>query len=192
MKQVTLLASLVVLALQAVLGCAHGTGGGQPSGTELSGRYVIGQSDELEVQVWQEPDLSRTAIVRGDGMLSLPLVNDVKAEGLTVAELRELLCEKYGELVADPVVSVMVVKPLSATFFITGKVQKPGEYPLQKQTTLLQAVATAGGFTEWAKKGSLSVIRRSGERVRVDYDDIVDGDMGQNLKLGCGDTVVVP
>jgi polysaccharide export outer membrane protein len=197
-----LLRLAVVVLLSAALGCAHGGGPGRSGAQPASGlpaegsapddHYIIGQSDELEVQVWQEPDLSRTGVVRADGIISLPLVNDVKAEGLTVKELRELLTEKYSELVADPVVSVMVIQPRSATFFITGKVAKPGEYTLFKETTLLQAVATAGGFTEWARTGDIAVIRKDGERIRVDYGNIVKGDARQNVILQRGDTVVVP
>jgi polysaccharide export outer membrane protein len=161
-------------------------------GGEVDDTYVIGQADEIEVQVWKEPDLSRAGVVRSDGMISLPLINDIKAEGVTVRQLRALLTEKYKEVAADPVVSVLVTKPLSATFFITGKVAKPGEYTLFKETTLLQAVATAGGFTEWAKSGRITVVRKSGERLKVNYDSIVAGDMSQNVILQRGDTVVVP
>lgn len=204
MKQPSLL--LVWVALLSILslgaGCAYqapaapspsAAAEGLPaSGGEPDDTYIIGQSDEVEVQVWQEPDLSRTCVVRADGMISLPLINDVKAEGMSVKQLRELLAERYKEVVADPVVSVMVPRPLSATFFITGKVAKPGEYTLFKETTILQAVATAGGFTEWAKKGRLVVVRKSGERIKVDYDAVVAGDMSQNVVLQRGDTVVVP
>ncbi len=197
-----LLAPLAALLLAAALGCAHApaaaappaaAGNGAPAtGSEPTDSYVIGQADEIEVQVWQEPDLSRTAIVRADGMLSLPLVNDVKAEGLTVKALRELLTKRYAEMVTDPVVSVIVARPTSATFFVTGKVAKPGEYALFKETTVLQAVATAGGFTEWAKTGKLKVIRKGGQPIHVNYDDIVSGDMLQNITLQRGDTLVVP
>lgn len=202
MRQSTRMLRLMGLAaLVLLVGCATGAPLKPPAaveaglpvqGGEVDDTYVIGQSDEIEVQVWQEPDLSRAGVVRSDGMLALPLINDIKAEGVTVRQLRALLTEKYKEVVADPVVSVLVTKPLSATFFITGKVAKPGEYTLFKETTLLQAVATAGGFTEWAKTGRLTVVRKSGERLKVNYDSIVAGDMSQNVILQRGDTVVVP
>lgn len=203
MRQSTRMLRLMGLAALVLLaGCAAGAPQVKPpaaaevglpaQGGEVDDTYVIGQSDEIEVQVWQEPDLSRAGVVRSDGMLALPLINDVKAEGVTVRQLRELLTEKYKEVVADPVVSVLITRPLSATFFITGKVAKPGEYTLFKETTLLQAVATAGGFTEWAKTGRLTVVRKSGERLKVNYDSIVAGDMSQNVILQRGDTVVVP
>jgi polysaccharide export outer membrane protein len=189
-------------ALVLLVGCAAGAPQVKPpaaaeaglpaQGGEVDDTYVIGQSDEIEVQVWQEPDLSRAGVVRSDGMISLPLINDIKAEGVTVRQLRALLTEKYKEVVADPVVSVLITRPLSATFFITGKVAKAGEYTLFKETTLLQAVATAGGFTEWAKSGRITVVRKSGERLKVNYDSIVAGDMSQNVILQRGDTVVVP
>lgn len=193
---------ILILMLALVLGCGHGAGRSMPSTAQQpqggaaaaadTDTYVIGQSDELEVMVWQEPDLSRSAVVRADGMISLPMLNDVKADGLTVKQLRELLTEKYKELVAVPVVSVIVTKPLSATFFITGKVLKPGEYPLLKDTSILQAVATVGGFAEWAKTGDIAIIRKGGERIKVNYDAVVAGDMKQNVILQRGDTVVVP
>jgi polysaccharide export outer membrane protein len=189
-------------ALVLLVGCAAGAPQVKPpaaaeaglpaQGGEVDDTYVIGQADEIEVQVWQEPDLSRAGVVRSDGMISLPLINDIKAEGVTVRQLRALLTEKYKEVVADPVVSVLITRPLSATFFITGKVAKAGEYTLFKETTLLQAVATAGGFTEWAKSGRITVVRKSGERLKVNYDSIVAGDMSQNVILQRGDTVVVP
>ena len=154
--------------------------------------YAIGQSDAIEVLVWQEPDLSRTVAVRSDGLISLPLVGEVKAAGLTVAELQSLLTERLAHLVADPVVSVVIVKANSATFFITGKVTQPGEYPLAKQTSVLQAVAIAGGFAKWAKRSDVAVIRASGECIPVDYDEITDGRTAGNVILQRGDTVVVP
>jgi polysaccharide export outer membrane protein len=187
---------LMAALLHMVIGCAAGqvvSGPAAQAGAEGDGdSYVIGQADELEIQVWQEPDLSRSATVRADGKVSLPMIEDIKAEGLTIKQLRELLADKYKDLVTAPVVSVMVTKPFSATFFVTGKVAKPGEYALVKQTTLLQAIATAGGFTEWAKTGKLAVIRKGGQRLRVSYDDVVSGDMSQNLTLERGDTIVVP
>jgi polysaccharide export outer membrane protein len=182
--------ALLALALTACLG-RPGLPAQQPPRTGADA-YVLGQSDEVEVQVWQEPDMCRTACIRSDGMLSLPLLGDVKAEGLTAAGLRELLTRRYGELLAEPVVSVIVTRPLSATFFVTGQVLKPGEYSLSKQTELLQAIATAGGFTKWARRGRIVVIRSGGERLRVDYDDIVGGDTGGNITLRRGDVVVVP
>lgn len=190
-------AALMVAGLGCAMAPAKTAAGAADSGLPGQGdkpgdAYVIGQADELEVQVWEEPDLSRTVTVRADGLVSLPLINEVRAEGQTIKQLRDQLTEKFKEVVADPVVSVIVTKPLSATFFITGKVTRPQEYPLFKQTTILQAVASAGGFTQWAKTGSLIVVRKSGERVKVDYDSIVSGDMSQNIILQRGDTVVVP
>ncbi|MFH0810749.1 MAG: polysaccharide biosynthesis/export family protein [Pseudomonadota bacterium] len=160
--------------------------------SEVDDSYVIGQADELEIQVWQEPDLSRTTTVRADGKISLPLVEEVKAEGLTVRKLRQLLTELYKDVIADPVVSVMVSKALSATFFITGKVNKPGEYTLYKETTVLQALASAGGFAEWASTKKLVLIRTSGERMVINYERILKGDTRQNVLLRRGDTLVIP
>lgn len=172
--------------------CAHPPvqGGAEPTATPAP--YIIGESDQLEVMVWQEPDLSRTVTVRSDGLISLPLVGEVRAAGLSAAELQRALTERLAELVADPVVSVIVVEANSASFYITGKVARPGEYALAKQTSVLQAVALAGGFTEWAKRSDLRVIRASGEWLPVDYDEVADGRTKGNVILQRGDTVVVP
>jgi polysaccharide export outer membrane protein len=180
-------------ALLLVWGCGHRPDIPPQTGPAAEGSgYVIGQGDQIEVQVWEEPDLSRQAVVGTDGRLYLPLGGDLQAEGLGVARLRELITERYRGYVADPVVSVLVSNPASATFFVTGRVATPGEYPLRKETTVLQAVAIAGGFTEWAKTGRLALVRRGGERLELDYEAIVRGEGGQNLKLWRGDTLVVP
>lgn len=158
--------------------------------------YIIGASDVIEVQVWKEPDLSRTITVRTDGKISLPLIDEITAAGLTALELQELIEEKYKAYVQDPVVSVIVLEPLSSKFYVVGEVNRPGEYPLNKRTTVLQALSTAGGFAEWAKRDKIVVIRKaaSGDiKIKVNYDKVVSGkDFSQNIVLEPGDTIIVP
>lgn len=163
---------------------------------EAKDSYIIGASDVIEIQVWKEPDLSRTMTVRTDGKISLPLIDENTAAGLTALELKELIEEKYKAYVQDPVVSVIVVEPLSSKFYVVGEVNRPGEYPLNKRTTVLQALSTAGGFAEWAKRDKIVVVRKSDEgdaKIKVNYDKIVSGkDFSQNIVLEPGDTIIVP
>ena len=160
------------------------------------GSYIIGASDVIEIQVWKEPNLSRTMTVRTDGKISLPLIDENTAAGLTALELKELIEEKYKAYVQDPVVSVIVVEPLSSKFYVVGEVNRPGDYPLNKRTTFLQALSTAGGFAEWAKRDKIVVVRKSDEgdtKIKVNYDKIVSGkDFSQNIVLEPGDTIIVP
>ncbi len=158
--------------------------------------YVIGPGDILAIHVWKEPDLSKQVSVRLDGKISLPLVNDMEAAGLTCTELRDQLTETYGEFVDVPVVSVTLVESRSRRIYILGKIRSPGEYPLQKNMTFLQAVSRAGGLGEWADPSDIRLIRRINgveKTYRIDYDDIVSGDdLSQNVLLQPDDTIFVP
>jgi polysaccharide export outer membrane protein len=170
----------------------------QPAQTAASSEdsYVIGPGDLLAVDVWKEPELSKQTSVRLDGKISLPLVNEVDAAGLTCAELRNQLTEKYQSFVAAPVVSVTVVESRSKKIYVTGKVAKPNEYPLQKNMTVAQAIALAGGLTEWADSSDIKLIRKMKgvqKTFRVNYDAIVSGkDLSQNVPLEPDDTIFVP
>jgi len=159
-------------------------------------KYVIGCSDVLDISVWKEADLAKTQVVRSDGMISLPLLGDIKAEGLNVEGLRELLTKRYEVFVDAPEVTVVVTVANSSRFFVLGRVMKPGEYPLTKETSMVQAIAAAGGFAQWAKTGHITVIRKTADgqrQLRVNYDAIAEGsDLGQNITLQPGDTIIVP
>jgi polysaccharide export outer membrane protein len=158
--------------------------------------YLIGPGDLLAVDVWKEPDLSKQAVVRLDGKISLPLVNEVDAAGLTCGELRNQLTEKYQNFVSAPVVSVTLVESRSKKIYVTGKVAKPNEYPLQKNMTVAQAISLAGGLTEWADSSDVKLIRKMKgvqKTFRVNYDAIVSGkDLSQNVLLEPDDTIIVP
>ena len=158
--------------------------------------YVIGPADVLAIDVWKEPELSKQVSVRLDGHISLPLVNDVQVAGLTCGELRGQLAEKYQEYVEVPEVSVTLVQSLSKKIYILGKINRPGEYPLEKDMTIVQAISVAGGLAEWADSSDIKLIRKikGTERTfRVDYDAIVSGeDLGQNVQLQPDDTIFVP
>lgn len=162
-----------------------------------SGDYSIGAGDLLEIVTWKEPELSRSEIlVRIDGYVSFPLLNDVKAAGKTTAQLTQSIQDGLKDYIANPVVTVTVKSPASKRFYILGEVARTGEYPLIKNLTVLQAFAIAGGFTEWASKKEIILMRREGgqEKIyRVNYKDIVKGkDVAQNIRIQADDTIVVP
>ena len=159
--------------------------------------YQIGAGDILEITTWKEPDFTREEVlVRLDGKLTFPLLNDVQAAGLTTLELKGVIESGLKDYVSNPVVTVNVRQPLSKRFYVLGEVQRTGEYPLVKHLTVLQAFALAGGFTEWASKDEIILLRSEGgkEKIyRIDYKDITKGkDLSQNLKLKADDTIIVP
>ncbi|MCJ7603712.1 MAG: polysaccharide export protein [Desulfobulbaceae bacterium] len=164
--------------------------------TEVEKDYLIGVGDVLEVQVWQEPDLSRTVKVRLDGKISLPLAGDVQAAGKTTSELDQFLEKKISDLVTEPAVSVMLVENRSQRYYVVGQVGQPGEFPIEFPLTILQAIARSGGFQEWAKREEIRVVRRSGgkeEFLSFDYDVFVKGkNLQQNVLIAPGDTIIVP
>ena len=167
---------------------------GQVDGAEAD--YRIGIGDVIEVQVWHEPDLSRTLIVRLDGRISLPLLGDIDTAGKTTSELDSYLEKKFAEVVTEPAVSVILMESRSRRYYVVGQVMQPGEFPIEHPITILQAIARSGGFQEWAKRERIKVVRRSGERemlLEFDYDAFVNGkNLEQNLVITPGDTVIVP
>ena len=168
----------------------------QTESVPLSESYVIGPEDVLSINVWKEEALSRTVLVRMDGKISLPLVDDVQAAGLTARQLKELLTKKLGEFIDNPNVSVIVTEPNSFKVYVSGQVKTPGVYRLRNETTLLQIIPMAGGFTEWANQKKILVIRREDgreKRMTINYKRIVSGkDLDSNILLKPGDTVIVP
>jgi polysaccharide export outer membrane protein len=158
--------------------------------------YVIGPEDVLYIQVWKEEALTRTVPVRADGMISLPLINEVQASGLTPLQLRELLTEKFKNFVDNPTVTVVVTEANSFKVFVSGQVRTPGVYRLRSETTLLQIISLAGDFTNEANPKKIVIIRREqgkDKRLEVNYSEIIDGtNPGSNFVLKPGDTVIVP
>jgi polysaccharide export outer membrane protein len=158
--------------------------------------YVIGPDDVLVVVVWREKDMSAEVGVRPDGMISLPLLNDVQAAGLTPEQLRQQLTVAAGRFVEDPTVSVVVKAINSRKVFITGQVAKPGPYPLLGPTTVMQLLSLAGGVLEYADSEEINVLRtENGQPVsfRVNYKELARGkNLKQNIVLKPGDTIVVP
>jgi len=166
-------------------------------GETLVDSYQIGIGDILGITTWKEPDFTReNVLVRNDGKISFPLLNDFPAAGLSPMELKYNLEAGLKAFVSNPVVTVHVIDPISQKFYILGEVLRTGEYPLIKHLTVLQAFALAGGFTEWASKKEIILLRHEGGKdqiFRINYKDIANGkDFSQNLKLKTDDTIIIP
>lgn len=169
-----------------------------PAATPADRSYVIGDDDVLSINVWNEPDLKQQLIpVRPDGKISLPLVGDIEAAGRTPSQLQDDITSKLHTYITHPDVTVIVQQINSKKFNILGRVVKPGTYPLSSTTTVLEAIAQAGGFQDFAKEKGIYVLRGnpSGGQSRLpfNYKQVVNGkDLEQNVKLEPNDTIIVP
>jgi polysaccharide export outer membrane protein len=163
--------------------------------SQVNPSYVIGPDDTLYISVWKEPDLTNTLPVRADGMISMPLLNDVQASGLTPMQLAASITEKLRKFVADPHVTVVVTQMNSQRVYVTGEVLHSGAMPLTPDMTVLQALASAG-FSQFANTKGIYVLRtENGQQKRypVNYKKLIKGEAGdQNIVLKPGDTIVVP
>lgn len=157
--------------------------------------YIIGPDDVLVVNVWKEPELSRSVLVRPDGKITLPLLKDVEASGSTPNQLQTRIEKGLSDFITKPVVTVILQEEKSHKFNILGNVQKPGSYLLSTPLTVLDAIALAGGLREWAKANKIYVLREtsSGSRTKMPfhYRAVVEGS-GQDLQLKVKDTIIVP
>lgn len=159
-------------------------------------RYRLGPEDVLEVSVWKEPDMTKQLVVQPDGKIFYPLVGEIRAAGKTVKQLQEEISKRLEKFVTDASVTVILLKTQYYKFFVTGKVNKPGEFPVARPTSVLQAIAMAGGLTPFASPGNIKVVRRVGgmdEIYSFNYKDVSKGLlMSQDILLQPGDVVVVP
>ena len=192
------MASLFVLLI-ALVSCSEKglkKGAIQERITPQEIQYIIGPEDVLQIHVWKEPALSATVPVRIDGKISLPLLHDVQAAGLTPLQLQESLVEKLKDFIENPNVSVTVTDPSSFKVFVSGEVRSPGVFKLRTQTTLFQIIPLAGGFTEWANPKKILIIRNEGGKERrftVNYKRGLKGkDPDSNFTLKPGDTIIIP
>jgi polysaccharide export outer membrane protein len=159
--------------------------------------YVIGSSDVLAITVWKEPEISRSIPVRPDGRISLPLVGEIQAAGRTPVQLEQDIAARLQTYISKPDVTVIVEQINSEKFNILGRVVKPGSYPLSGTTTVLDAIATAGGFQDFAKQSAIYILRPNpqGEdsRLAFNYKQVIKGKhTEQNIRLEPRDTIIVP
>src|SRR5467141_1559470 len=169
----------------------------QPSSNGAAqGNYQIGADDVLDIVVWNNTDMSRIVPVRPDGMISLPLLNDVQAAGLTAMQVRDILVSRLAEFMETPEVSVIVKEVKSAKVTVIGQVKTPGRYDIKGRSTVMDILALAGPFTDFASLGRIFVLRPSGsttKRLSFDYNEAVSRRGKQeNFVLEPGDIIVVP
>lgn len=161
----------------------------------LPSDYIIGVEDVLSVVFWRDKELSAEVVVRPDGKISLPMLNDVPAAGLTPEALAAVIAKAATKFVRDPGATVIVKEIRSRKFYVIGEVTKPGPFPLGAELNVLQAIGEAGGFIEGADKGSVIIVRNeSGKerRFKFNYNDVVKGkNLAQNIRLFPGDTIIV-
>jgi polysaccharide biosynthesis/export protein len=167
-----------------------------PAGVDLPAGYVVGPEDVLTIVVWREKDLSGDVTVRPDGRITLPLINDIVAQGLTPDQLRDQLKAQFDKYVEDSSVSVVVKQINSRKVFVTGMVGKPGAYPLTSTMSVLQLISMAGGLNEFAKAKEIVVMRTENgapKAIKFNYEEVRKGrKLQQNIELRPGDTVLVP
>ena len=165
------------------------------------GEFLLGPEDVLIVTVWKNQDLSREVVIRPDGMISMPLIGDVPAANLTANNLAKRISDRLTEYMASPIVSVQLKEVNSYFIYVLGEVTKPGKYPLKSYANVMQGISLAGGFTQFAKKNKMKVLRAtvnsSSEKhqieIPVQYDDILNGNATPgNFYLRSGDVIVVP
>ena len=157
--------------------------------------YIIGGSDVLSITVWKQPSLSGSLLVRPDGMVSLPLVGDVQAAGLTPPQLAHEVTARLMKYIQDPNVSVVVTAIHSKMIYMIGEVAKTGPVEMTPDMTLLEAISSAGGLTEFANKKKMYLLRDVGgkrQKIRLHYKEALEGNQTYDLPLEAGDTIVVP
>jgi len=184
-------------ALGFVLACSHGAPPPPEEGPMGRAEYVIGPADILEIRVWKQNDLAVDVTVRPDGKISVPLVNDVQAAGLTAIEVRDVLTKALADYVAAPDVTVIVKEIRSKNVQVMGEVARPAIIPLSVDMRVIDAIAAASGFTAYADKGDVRILRPGASgtvtEYRFNYNAFLRGkNPGSNMLLHPGDTIVVP
>jgi polysaccharide biosynthesis/export protein len=158
--------------------------------------YLIGAEDVLHISVWKDDSLTRVVVVRPDGMVSFPLVGDVRAEGRTVEDIRAEVTRRLGPFIPNPTLSVAVDKINSYKIYVLGKVNRPGEFLVGRPTDILQALTLAGGLTPYAAENRIRIVRREKgvqKSAIFQYGEVVNGEnLEQNILLKRGDVVIVP
>jgi polysaccharide export outer membrane protein len=187
-------AALLVVAAPHVTRASESDKKPAPGAIATSDEYRLGSGDKLRIEVYKDAQLSQSVQIRPDGKITLPLVGDMVANGLTPIELRDEIAKQLKEYITNPTVTVIVVEATSAHAYVMGEVAHPGEVSLHGPVTIVQAIAMAGGFKEFANTKDVKVLRPSGTSVqtlRFNYKDMLNGD-AKPMLLRSGDTVIVP
>jgi polysaccharide export outer membrane protein len=190
-RQVLLRTSMCIVAAAVICTSAAADQINVPATPE----YRIGSEDVLQISVRNNAELERIVPVRPDGNISLPLINDINAAGLTPMELRDELTEKFAAFIQHPEVSVVIREIHSLKVSVMGNVRMPGRYELKGASTVLDALALANGFNDFAARRKIVILRREGttqQRLRFDYDAAVKGDPEHNMLVKPGDIIIVP
>jgi len=192
------IACMALLSLAAAKDSTNVPKGASAQAATAAGKdtdYVIGAEDVLHVNVWKEPDMTVTVPVRPDGKISLPLINDVKAAGLTPIALQEDLTERLKKFITNPQVTVVVTAINSKRVFVVGEVMRPGAISMMPGMTALQAITTAGGLSQFANAKKIFVLRTENgvpEKLPFRYNDVIKGEnLKDDVPLKAGDTIVV-
>ena len=202
MKQMTLIAYLAAASVAALAAAAPVSAKDKDdkkpaaaAPAQITDEYRIGPGDKLRIEVYKDAQLSQSVQVRPDGKITLPLIGDLDANGNTPLELRDTIAKSLKEFITNPTVTVIVVEALASKVYVMGEVTHPGTMELHGPTTILQALAMAGGFKEFANTKDVKVLRpkngNSVETLRFNYKDMLNGD-AKPFYLRSGDTVVVP
>ena len=200
MKETSVVKIITVILLCSIAGInclAASKSGVSTSAVPSNDSYVIDPGDILKIVTWKEADFTLDKVlVRLDGKISFPLLNDVQAAGLTPLMLKDIIERGLKSYVTSPVVTVTVAEPNSKKFYILGEITRTGEYPIVKDLSVLQAFALAGGFTEWASKDEILLIRREGGQKKVykiDNKDMAKGkNLDQDVVIKTGDIIIIP
>ena len=200
-KMRTLSIGILLCAFTVQTGCLGPVTSREYKASDVPTEFLLGSEDLIEINVWKNPDLSRVTLIRPDGYVSMPIIGDIQAAGLTAEALAAQITDRLKGYIQNPSVSVNVKELNSYSVFVLGEVTKPGKYQLKSYVTVLQAISMAGGFTNYASKNRLQVVRviespghkRQEIHIPLRYDDLVSG-RGEpgNIVLASGDTVVVP
>lgn len=167
---------------------------GQGAVSADADQYIIGPEDVLAIYVWREESLSKTVPVRNDGKISLPLVDDIQAAGLTPLQLKEVISDKLKSFIDNPTVTVTVMEANSFRVFISGEVKQPGVLRIRSEITLMKLITMVGGFTEWANQKKILIITKekgAEKRIIANYKKIIDGEE-PDIVISRGDHIIVP
>jgi polysaccharide export outer membrane protein len=161
-----------------------------------SNAYAVLPGDVLQISVWKEPDLQMEVLVRPDSAFSFPLAGDISTKGLSVVDLQAELAQRLSRYISNPVVTISVSQVLGNKIYVIGQVNKPGDFVVNPQVDVMQALSMAGGLTAFADTNDIKILRRTGERqtaISFKYNDVLKGkDLSQNIVLQSGDIVAVP